>query len=163
SPPGSGRPRRRRVDHRRERSSASRRSIAPGVPFDQLPPPGRWRPQRLHAIWHRRGAGDGPPPRARARPRGARARTPPPTRGAPRAGGGVAPRAAARPAPRGGRAPDPPFPTAFDADSLVADAFVDFYWTGSHSPGPDRRSRLPEVRAMVDSSVAQLGPAQASA
>ena len=64
---------------------------------------------------------------------------------------------------RTGPAADPPFPTAFDADSLVADAFVDFYWTGSHSPGPDRRSRLPEVRAMVDSSIAQLGPAQASA
>ena len=64
---------------------------------------------------------------------------------------------------RMGPAADPPFPTAFDADSLVADAFADFYWTGSRSPGPDRRSGLPEVRAMVDSSIAQLGPAQASA
>ena len=46
---------------------------------------------------------------------------------------------------RTGPAADPPFPTAFDADSLVADAFVDFYWTGSHSPGPDRRSGLEEI------------------
>jgi hypothetical protein len=64
---------------------------------------------------------------------------------------------------RTGPAAGPPFPTAFDADSLVTDAFVDFYWTGSRSPGADRRSRLPEVRAMVDSSIAQLGPAEASA
>jgi hypothetical protein len=63
---------------------------------------------------------------------------------------------------RTGPTADPPFPTAFDAESLVVDAFVDFYWTGSRSPGPDRRSRLPEVRARVDSSIAQLGPAQVS-
>jgi len=64
---------------------------------------------------------------------------------------------------RQGPAADPPFPTAFDADAAVADQFVDFFWTGSRSPGPDQRSRLPEVRAMVDSSLVQLGVAQTPA
>lgn len=64
---------------------------------------------------------------------------------------------------RKGPAADPPFPTAFDADTAVADAFVDFYWMGSRSPGPDRRSRLPEVRAMVDANLTQLGPGQTPA
>jgi hypothetical protein len=64
---------------------------------------------------------------------------------------------------RQGPAADPPFPTAFDADATVADQFVEFFWTGSRSPGPDRRSRLPQVRVVVDSSLVQLGLGQTPA
>jgi hypothetical protein len=58
---------------------------------------------------------------------------------------------------RQGPAADPPFPTAVDADDMVADSFVDLYWTGSRSPGPDRRSRLPIVRQTVNFGLEQMG------
>jgi len=64
---------------------------------------------------------------------------------------------------RKGPAADPPFPSPFDADDVVADAFVDFYWTGSRDPAPDRRERLPEVRAMVQANLALLGLGQTAA
>ena len=64
---------------------------------------------------------------------------------------------------RKGPAADPPFPSPFDADDVVADAFVDFYWMGSRDPAPDRRERLPEVRAMVQANLALLGLGQTSA
>ena len=64
---------------------------------------------------------------------------------------------------RKGPAADPPFPSPFDADDLVADAFVDFYWMGSRDPAPDRRERLPEVRAMVQANLVLLGLGQTSA
>jgi hypothetical protein len=56
-----------------------------------------------------------------------------------------------------GPAADPGFPIFIDADATAADGFVDRFWTGSRSPGPDRRSRLRTVRATVDANLAQLG------
>jgi hypothetical protein len=56
-----------------------------------------------------------------------------------------------------GPAADPGFPIFIDADAAAADGFVDLFWTGSRSPGPDRRSRLRTVRATVEANLAQLG------
>jgi hypothetical protein len=57
---------------------------------------------------------------------------------------------------RQGPASDP-FPTTFDGDGAVADAFIRFYSLGTRSPGPDRRSRQPIVRRTVTFNLRQLG------
>lgn len=51
----------------------------------------------------------------------------------------------------------------FRADQLLADAVVERYETGDRSPDPDRISHRPQVGAMVDGTLEQLGLPEAGA
>jgi hypothetical protein len=59
---------------------------------------------------------------------------------------------------REGPAADPPFHIPVDLDARVAEGFVERYWVGEHSPGPERRDRKMNARAMIQSNFDQIGP-----
>src|SRR5262249_48164254 len=64
---------------------------------------------------------------------------------------------------RKGPGADPPFGFPVDIDQRGAEGFVEHYWVGDRSPGPDRKGeRQTDARQWVRFSLEQIGPAGAS-
>jgi hypothetical protein len=64
---------------------------------------------------------------------------------------------------RQGPAADPPFDIPVDLDERVAEGFVERYWVGEHSPGPDRKGeRETTARHWVRFNLDQVGAAGVS-
>jgi hypothetical protein len=64
---------------------------------------------------------------------------------------------------REGPAADPPFDVPVDIDERVAEGFVERYWVGDRSPGPDRAGeREMTARQWVRFNLDQAGPAGTS-
>jgi hypothetical protein len=64
---------------------------------------------------------------------------------------------------REGPAADPPFDIPVDLDDRVAEGFVERYWIGDRSPGPDRKGeRETTARHWVRFNLDQAGPAGVS-
>jgi hypothetical protein len=64
---------------------------------------------------------------------------------------------------REGPAADPPFDIPVDLDARVAEGFVERYWVGEHSPGPDRRDHEMPARQTIRFNLDQVGPPGVSA
>src|SRR5262245_60461589 len=64
---------------------------------------------------------------------------------------------------RKGPGADPPFGIPVDIDERVAEGFVEYYWIGDRSPGPDRKAeRETDARQWIRFNLEQLGPADAT-
>jgi len=65
---------------------------------------------------------------------------------------------------RKGPGADPPFRFPVDLDERVAEGFVEYYWVGDRSPGPDRKGeRQTDARQWIRFNLEQIGPADATA
>jgi hypothetical protein len=63
---------------------------------------------------------------------------------------------------RMGPGADPPFRIPVDVDERVAEGFVEYYWVGDRSPGPDRKGeRQSDARQWIRFNLEQIGPADA--
>jgi hypothetical protein len=64
---------------------------------------------------------------------------------------------------RKGPAADPPIRIPVDIDERVAEGFVEYYWAGDRSPGPDRKGeRQTAARQWIRFNLEQIGPAGTS-
>jgi len=64
---------------------------------------------------------------------------------------------------RKGPGADPPFRIPVDIDERVAAGFVEYYWIGDRSPGPDRKGeRETDARQWIRFNFEQIGPADAT-